>query len=54
MRAKNKHGWGPFSETVSILAAVVPDAIQSSQSEQDGLNVKLSWTLPTENGAVVT
>jgi hypothetical protein len=26
VKAKNKHGWGPYSDIVSILAAIVPDA----------------------------
>lgn len=53
VRAKNKHGWGEFSQTVTILAAVVPDASLVTSTVQSGTSVILAWDLPVEHGAAV-
>jgi len=53
VRAKNKHGWGPFSDSVTILAAVRPEAPLDTKSEQLLLTSRLSWDLPVEHGAAV-
>jgi hypothetical protein len=53
VRAKNKHGWGPYSDELIVLAAVEPSQPPNTQSSHNGLAVLLSWDLPSENGAAV-
>jgi hypothetical protein len=53
IRAKNKYGWGPFSDTVTILAADEPDAPLVITGSQFGTSSRLSWSLPVEHGSSV-
>ncbi len=54
VRAKNKYGWGQYSQPVAILAADIPDASLLTSSIQNLTNVTLSWDTPVEHGAVIT
>lgn len=51
-RAKNLHGWGPYSDSLIIYAASVPSAIPSATLTNEGTLVKIAWTLPVSNGGL--
>lgn len=49
-RAKNIHGWGPFSDSLKLIAARVPDAAAAVVTSNEGTYVKISWTEPVYDG----
>lgn len=55
-RARNIYGWGPVSDSVSILVASVPSQILNPViTSMNGVSVKFEWLLsPDANGADVT
>lgn len=53
MRAKNKHGWGIYSDVLTILSAVPPDKPLNTKSEQDGVYTKITWDYPVAHGSPV-
>ena len=56
LRAKNKWGWGDYSSTFNILAAMAPDRMArviTTINPSDGA-LKIQWTKPFENGSPVT
>ena len=56
IRATNKWGSGPFSDTLSVLAADEPSQIGQAVTtiEQATGAVVVSWTKPPSNGAEIT
>jgi len=53
-RARNIHGWGPFSDVASVLAAEVPSTIASASiALLANSQVKFSWQVPPSNGSPV-
>jgi hypothetical protein len=56
VRAQNGQGWGPYSEVYAVLAASVPSQpAAATVTDNAGLpSIRISWTLPTENGSPVT
>jgi hypothetical protein len=53
VRAKNKHGWGIYSDVLTILSAVPPDKPLNTKSEQDGVYTKITWDYPVAHGSPV-
>ena len=51
-RAKNIHGWGPFSDNLILYAAKVPDTVTSVTVTHEGTFVKITWSLPASNGGL--
>jgi len=49
-RAKNIHGWGDYSSTLSLLAASVPSAPAAPTTSNEDTSVKISWAVPSSNG----
>ena len=49
-RAKNVHGWGPFSDSLNLIAARVANAADPVVTSNEGTHVKLSWTEPDYDG----
>jgi len=49
-RAKNIHGWGPYSDSLSLIAARVADEADSVVTSNEGTYVKISWTEPAYDG----
>jgi len=43
-RAKNRQGWGAFSQPTSIMAAAVPGQLSPIVTVMNGARVKLAWT----------
>lgn len=54
VRARNKYGFGPYSDVVSIITALPPSAPSSVTTAQEVTNVKISWAAPTTNGVAVS
>jgi hypothetical protein len=52
----NVHGWGDFSNVISIKAATVPLQITSISTTVDSLtgDVKVQWTAPDPQGDPIT
>lgn len=54
VRARNKWGYGPYSETVSIQASTNPQRQQSAPVTQNfESSVLISWAKPEEKGAPI-
>ena len=51
--AKNKHGFGPYSDVLEVLAAVVPSVPTGVTTSHNGLFSTIAWDIPDENGAAV-
>ena len=51
--AKNKYGWGEYSDVLEVLAAVVPGPPTGVTSTHNGLYSTIAWELPSENGSAV-
>jgi len=49
-RAKNIHGWGPFSSETSILAATTPSAPGTPTTTIEYDLVKVAWAAPSSTG----
>jgi len=50
-RAKNVHGWGPYSAVSSILLASVPDQITpAATTANNGVNVDVAWSAVASDG----
>lgn len=43
-RAKNKYGWGPFSDSFSYNAAAIPLKSLPVHTSIENLYVKIAWT----------
>jgi hypothetical protein len=54
VEAKNEYGYSQFSSTISLLAAYIPEIPTSVTTEFVGSLVKVSWTLPSDNGSPIT
>ena len=55
VRAQNVHGWGPYSEEGEVLVATEPSKMSPViVTENADQTVKLSWSLPIENGGPVS
>lgn len=50
MRAKNALGWGPFSDTLSLIAARRTDKLEPLTSSNENNEVRLSWQEPAYDG----
>lgn len=53
-RAYNVHGWGEFSDPLTILAAEIPQDMGSPTVSLVGTDVRISWTPLSNNGAAIT
>lgn len=51
--AKNKYGWGDYSDVLGVVAAVVPGPPTGVTSTHNGLYSTITWELPVENGSAV-
>ena len=49
-RAKNINGWGPFSDSLSLIAARRTDRPAPVLTTNEGTQVRITWTEPTYNG----
>ena len=49
-RAKNVHGWGPFSDSLYLIAASVPDVTDPVVTSNEGLSIRISWKEPGYDG----
>lgn len=53
-RARNIHGWGPYSDVLDLLAASIPDRLSPVITQLVGTQVQISWVPLKENGAQIT
>jgi hypothetical protein len=53
LRARNKWGFGGYSDVQSISASTVPGQVGTPTTEISGSNFKISWLLPEEYGSTV-
>jgi large repetitive protein len=54
VRAKNVYGWGPYSDSTSIIASQAPAQPQVPTTEIVGTDAEISWTAPADNGEAIT
>jgi len=54
LRAKNTHGWGPYSNTLTISPSSVPATMAAPTTSIDNTYVKITWVLPADNGSPIT
>jgi hypothetical protein len=54
VEARNEYGYSVFSSTLTLLAAYIPEVPTSVTTEIDGSQVKVLWTLPSDNGSPIT
>jgi hypothetical protein len=54
IEARNEYGYSEFSSALSLLAAYIPETPTSVTTEIDGTQVKILWTLPSDNGSPIT
>jgi hypothetical protein len=54
VEAKNEYGYSTYSSTLSLLAAYIPEVPTSVTTEIDGSQVKVLWSLPSDNGSPIT
>ena len=55
VRAKNKWGFGEFSDSVLFDASFKPEALETTPTTSNsGAMVKIEWDLPFNNGAQIT
>lgn len=53
-RAANIHGWGPYSDTLNLLAASIPTRLNQVVVNLVGTQVQISWIPLNSNGAQIT
>ena len=49
-RAKNAQGWGPFSDSLSLIAARRTDQPDTVVTSNEGTEVKITWSEPAYDG----
>jgi hypothetical protein len=54
LRAKNQHGWGPYSEIVQTIPCTTPAKMSPVTMTIENIYVKISWIAPSANGAQIT
>jgi hypothetical protein len=54
VRARNKYGYGSFSDVLTVVTALAPTAPSTVTTAQEVSNVKISWAAPTANGVSVS
>lgn len=55
MRAKNKWGFGEFSDTVLFDASFKPEKLtEPAVTRNSGAMIEIQWGLPFNNGATIT
>ena len=54
IEARNEYGYSAYSNTLTELAAYIPEIPVSVTTEMDGSQVKVLWTLPSANGSPIT
>jgi hypothetical protein len=54
IESKNEFGYSGYSDSISLLAAYIPEIPTSVTTEIDGIQVKVLWTLPSDNGSPIT
>jgi len=53
LRAKNKWGFGLYSNIVPIQASKASDQMNAPRVEYSGTHVRISWMAPYDNGASI-
>ena len=54
IEARNQYGYSTYSDTLSLLSAYIPEIPTSITTVIDGTSVKVSWSLPSDNGSPIT
>jgi hypothetical protein len=54
IRARNEHGWGPYSEYMEAKPSWVPTKMLPVTVEIENIYIKISWVLTSGNGGEVT
>lgn len=54
IEAKNEYGYSAYSSTLALLAAYIPEIPTNVSTEIDGSQLKVIWTLPSDNGSPIT
>lgn len=53
LRAKNQHGWGPYSQATSSVPSNVPAQMVAATLVIENVYVLISWTAPENRGAQI-
>jgi hypothetical protein len=53
-RAANKHGWGPYSDSTTILAADIPAVPAAAVTSISDIFAKIAWTAPDDRSSAIT
>lgn len=54
VQARNQFDLSDDSDTLSLLCAIKPEVPTNILTEIDGTTMKVSWSLPTDNGSPIT
>jgi len=49
-RGKNVHGWGPYSDSLPLIAARKSNKPAAPVTSNEATNVKITWQIPAYNG----
>ena len=52
-RAKNKYGWGPYSETSVFNAASIPSQVNPVVTKIENSFAKIEWEYPDDGSATI-
>jgi len=54
LRAKNQHGWGPYSLSTASIPSNVPAKMNVVTTVVDNTYIRIQWSPPDDMGAVIT
>mmetsp|Transcript_9440 Transcript_9440/g.8971 ORF Transcript_9440/g.8971 Transcript_9440/m.8971 type:complete len:317 (+) Transcript_9440:887-1837(+) len=54
VRAENVYGTGPYSNVVSVVPKASPDKVVNVDTQNVGVNVKITWDEPDDFGSAIT
>lgn len=54
LRALNTHGWGPYSNEITVIPSSAPSKMAVVTTVTENVYVKISWAQPNDNGAAIT
>jgi hypothetical protein len=54
IEARNQYDFSVYSDTITLYCAYIPEIPTSVTTEIDGSQVKVLWSLPSDNGSPIT
>lgn len=53
IEARNQYDFSEYSDTLTLLCAYIPAVPTTVATSMEGLQVKITWVLPTTNGSPI-